>query len=81
VFADRFRVLREGETGIDFDLLRQKDEMLFFDEMVLYQVDSHICYYDIAVVKSLLKSRATLKIAAKLFSMLRFVLCPGAGIY
>ena len=34
----RIRALREGEKGIDFELLKQREDILFFDEAVLYQV-------------------------------------------
>ena len=36
--GSRFRILREGEIGIDFETLKQKEDILFFDEAVLYQV-------------------------------------------
>ena len=39
----RIRTLSTNEKGIDFDLLRRKDEILFYDEMVLYQGDLEDC--------------------------------------
>ena len=39
----RIRMLGDGEAGIDFDVLRRREDILFFDESVLYQGDLEDC--------------------------------------
>ena len=36
-------MLGDGEAGIDFDVLRRREDILFFDESVLYQGDLEDC--------------------------------------
>lgn len=42
-FDSRIRRPGHGEIGIDFDMLRQREDILFYDEILLYQGDLEDC--------------------------------------